>query len=540
MSQPISNPACRAAFALIALFVPATACAEEQPLCGIHSVFTSALLLGERPRFADLLKPEFVGSERGSSLTELENAASKIGLNSLSITRLTTNDLRWARYPIILHVKADLTSNQYNHFVVFGGFAGREARIFDGVNGVQTWTLAQIASRWDGNALVLSKSPIDISEVTQPSRLWLLSWTVAIAGMVGVTLLFQSRRRDASRGVAVTLRDQSLALIAIAACGTGVFHATSPDGFLRGPEAVRDVRAANASSFLPKINYEIARGLSERDEAAFVDARSVKEYDAGHIPGAFNLPPSSRDSDALRLATNVPRERRLVVYCGNSTCPFSLMSAQKLLRAGRNDIVIYSGGVERVARTKQCGGRSGATVKAVPLIPLSLALLARVGIGVVRIYSGSVKVARPHDFLTSVFQYQLLGPTSATFVAAALPFVELTAGVALLCSVFTLGAASIASALFCIFTIGQATALLRGIDADCGCFGAGEPVSGWSLLRTVVLFAAAALSVGTSLPPAIRPFPCTSPGLPESRARDAPSMNYRPARPAPAGARGRG
>ncbi len=143
--------------------------------------------------------------------------------------------------------------------------------------------------------------------------------------------------------------------------------------------------------------------------------------------------------------------------------------------------------------------------------------MVRAALGLVLIYSGAIKVARPYEFLNSVFQYELLGPRSATFVAAVLPFVELSVGAALLCGVFTLGAASIAATLLFTFTVGQASALLRGIDADCGCFGGGEKVGWLSMLRTVSLLASAILCVVSEL----RAVPEATPH-PSNRATIAP------------------
>ena len=71
--------------------------------------------------------------------------------------------------------------------------------------------------------------------------------------------------------------------------------------------------------------------------------------------------------------------------------------------------------------------------------------------------------------------------------------------VPLLCGVFTLGAASVASVLFLIFTVGQASALMRGLDADCGCFGAGEKVGWASLPRTAALLGGAGFCLGSAL-----------------------------------------
>ncbi len=120
-----------------------------------------------------------------------------------------------------------------------------------------------------------------------------------------------------------------------------------------------------------------------------------------------------------------------------------------------------------------------------------VAWIIRTGIGLLLIYSGLLKVTRPYEFLNSVLGYHLLGPKSATVFAGVLPFVELSIGMALVCGIWALGAAAIAALLFAAFSAGQASILLRGISADCGCFGTGEPVSWVSLLRTLALLGAA-------------------------------------------------
>jgi hypothetical protein len=57
--------------------------------------------------------------------------------------------------------------------------------------------------------------------------------------------------------------------------------------------------------------------------------------------------------------------------------------------------------------------------------------------------------------------------------------------------VWAWGAAWLAAGLFLIFSIAQASLLVRGISADCGCFAPGERVGWVSLLRTVGLGAGA-------------------------------------------------
>jgi hypothetical protein len=113
------------------------------------------------------------------------------------------------------------------------------------------------------------------------------------------------------------------------------------------------------------------------------------------------------------------------------------------------------------------------------------------------------------------------GSGSAALIAGVLPFIELTLGVALLCGACTLGAAFLTSVLFLMFTFGQASALLRGIDADCGCFGAGEKVGWASLLRTAALLVGSVLCFlwalrehGAASQPAVAPNPAPQPVAP--------------------------
>jgi hypothetical protein len=73
-----------------------------------------------------------------------------------------------------------------------------------------------------------------------------------------------------------------------------------------------------------------------------------------------------------------------------------------------------------------------------------------------------------------------------------LPFLEVTVGIALVSGAYSFGASAVAMIMFLVFTLAQGSATLRGIDAECGCFGRGERVTGWSILRTSVFMAGSA------------------------------------------------
>jgi uncharacterized membrane protein YphA (DoxX/SURF4 family) len=124
-----------------------------------------------------------------------------------------------------------------------------------------------------------------------------------------------------------------------------------------------------------------------------------------------------------------------------------------------------------------------------------LALVPRLGLGGLFIVAGVLKVRAPVAFATEIANYQL-APTVAPYVAAVLPVVELVVGGALVVAprAWRRAAALAALGLLATFTVAVASAYLRRINIDCGCFGTGGgPITGLTLVRNVALMAVAAL-----------------------------------------------
>lgn len=68
----------------------------------------------------------------------------------------------------------------------------------------------------------------------------------------------------------------------------------------------------------------------EREGTLLVDVRPSHEYDEGHLPGARSLPIDEID-EAL---DELPRDKRLLVYCRGPFCVYSDEAVAKLRRAG--------------------------------------------------------------------------------------------------------------------------------------------------------------------------------------------------------------
>jgi uncharacterized membrane protein YphA (DoxX/SURF4 family) len=143
-----------------------------------------------------------------------------------------------------------------------------------------------------------------------------------------------------------------------------------------------------------------------------------------------------------------------------------------------------------------------------------LARAARILLGGIFLWASVTKVPDMAAFAESVANYRIVPPALVPAVAAAVVGVEIAAGVALVLNVWARAAALVLAGLLAVFTVGLASALARGIDLACGCFGGNAPATWWTVLRDVVLLVFA-LGVAASSPPA----PSRAPAPPLDPAR---------------------
>jgi len=74
-----------------------------------------------------------------------------------------------------------------------------------------------------------------------------------------------------------------------------------------------------------------------RPDVLFIDLREKKEYEAGHIPTAINIPYEELDEQKKYL----PRNKLLIFYCDRGN--ISLLAARDLMKDGYNIKSLYGG-----------------------------------------------------------------------------------------------------------------------------------------------------------------------------------------------------
>jgi putative oxidoreductase len=142
--------------------------------------------------------------------------------------------------------------------------------------------------------------------------------------------------------------------------------------------------------------------------------------------------------------------------------------------------------------------------------------LIRIGLAALFFYTGSQKLIEPGAFAAAIANYRVLPEAIVGVVAVGLPVLELVVACALLVPSYAPGAAVIVAALLSVFAAAMAQSKLRGIDLDCGCFGA-DQASQVSWLKVTINVGLAILALWTSrarltLPLAKKPSNATAAG----------------------------
>jgi uncharacterized membrane protein YphA (DoxX/SURF4 family) len=119
------------------------------------------------------------------------------------------------------------------------------------------------------------------------------------------------------------------------------------------------------------------------------------------------------------------------------------------------------------------------------------ALVLRVIVGAVFAYAGYVKLRQPWAlFAMGIDSYHILPYNLVVLTARTLPAAEVAIGIWLLIGVWPRIPATVVSLLLLVFFSAMVHAELAGQKIDCGCFGTGDPISKWTLLRDGALLAA--------------------------------------------------
>ncbi len=124
----------------------------------------------------------------------------------------------------------------------------------------------------------------------------------------------------------------------------------------------------------------------------------------------------------------------------------------------------------------------------------------RIIVGGLFLYAGALKIADPLGFAQDIQNYRLVPRAVAFLTAIVLPWVETLAGAALVAGLFRRTNALLISLMLVFFIILVAVTMARGLDVDCGCFGALSRKAGWTLIVEDALMLFMAVQIAFSRP----------------------------------------
>jgi rhodanese-related sulfurtransferase len=129
-------------------------------------------------------------------------------------------------------------------------------------------------------------------------------------------------------------------------------NAARPDGIalIQKGEAVATAQHGEVdttAAVVPKKGVVTLAQIKEAldaGSATIIDARSVEEYEEGHIPGSINIPHDRIPEFVQTLNNEVSTDAHVICYCRSLTCDFSDLLATELKIIGYQDVSVFSGG----------------------------------------------------------------------------------------------------------------------------------------------------------------------------------------------------
>jgi uncharacterized membrane protein YphA (DoxX/SURF4 family) len=100
-------------------------------------------------------------------------------------------------------------------------------------------------------------------------------------------------------------------------------------------------------------------------------------------------------------------------------------------------------------------------------------ILCQLFVALVFIFAGAEKINNAESFAAAISNYRMLPDFTINFIAITLPWIEFISGLLLLFNVHVRENIAILNALLFLFIVMVSIAVIRDLNIECGCFGAG-------------------------------------------------------------------
>jgi len=316
--------------------------AASDVYCGVYCLHGAARALGVDADLSQLIQPDFISSQAGSSIDDLKLAGKSLNLSISSLFGLGLSSLTRAETPLILHVSPTGVEGSYTHWMLFLGIEDGKAVIHDGPGGLLHCELDSIMARWDGIALAVSHPNIPTAlyshEISRFSLLLLYSVLFAFICDGLVNRFFANR----------LLPRNALSLFCIVAISlvASTFNFATGGSSDSAYHARRGIDAAAGRLSFDQVTALEAVALEESGVATLIDCRFTSDFGLGSIPNAISLPVDAGLGMANSLLSNIEKRKQVIVFCQSSRCGFSKYIAAFLISQGFHHVSVMPGGYQ--------------------------------------------------------------------------------------------------------------------------------------------------------------------------------------------------
>jgi rhodanese-related sulfurtransferase len=189
-----------------------------------------------------------------------------------------------------------------------------------------------------------TETPVRRSETIKTLREAIL---VAAAGV----LIALAANQISPRGLKLT-RDYFPGIKPVAQPAVAATHTASAETSTNVPSEADAAVARLKSKGLQVVDFDEVKKLLhdpgfQQNSIIFIDARDDEHYQAGHIPGAYQLDYYHPDKYLATVLPVCQSARQIVVYCAGGDCEDSEMTALMLRDGGvpNEKLFVYSGGM---------------------------------------------------------------------------------------------------------------------------------------------------------------------------------------------------
>jgi uncharacterized membrane protein YphA (DoxX/SURF4 family) len=131
----------------------------------------------------------------------------------------------------------------------------------------------------------------------------------------------------------------------------------------------------------------------------------------------------------------------------------------------------------------------------------AVTLILRLLIGALFIAAGALKVGHFNDLAAAIAGFRILTEAVIGPLAVLLPFFEIGVGVYLIAGLFTRAAAAAGAVALTVYAAAVASAVIRHIPANCGCFGPQDKATAdWPHVAVDLALAAACVLIARTAP----------------------------------------